>query len=174
MLRALLGASSVEEGACILGSVDRALSANYLLADKSGKAVNFETIAGGAAEIHATQPEAGLIAHANHFCAPAFRPIDAFVQSSPHSLTRLDDISHELRESIPLSVERTQRVLRSHRHDPNGVCSHPDPAAHPMYARTTVASFVADLTATEFWFTDGPPCAVAYEAYRLPEKATQA
>jgi isopenicillin-N N-acyltransferase-like protein len=174
LLRALLGASSVEEGACILGSVDRALSANYLLADKSGKAVNFETIAGGAAEIHATQPEAGLIAHANHFCAPAFRPIDAFVQSSPHSLTRLDDISHELRESIPLSVERTQRVLRSHRHDPNGVCSHPDPAAHPMYARTTVASFVADLTATEFWFTDGPPCAVAYEAYRLPEKATQA
>jgi isopenicillin-N N-acyltransferase-like protein len=170
MLRALLGASSVEEGATILGAVDRALSANYLLADKSGKAVNFETIAGGAAEIHATKPQDGLIAHANHFCSPAFRPIDAFVRNSPHSLTRLDDIWHELRELSPLSIERTQRVLRSHRHAPNGVCSHPDPAAHPMYARTTVASFVADLTAGECWFTDGPPCSAHYEAYRLAAK----
>ncbi len=167
MLRALLGATSVDEAAKVLGSVERALSANYLVADKSGNAVNFETIAGGARDIHATRPEHGLIAHANHFCAQAFRPIDAFVRNSPHSLTRLEDIWHELHESNPLTVQRAQRVLRSHRHEPNGVCSHPDPAAHPAFARTTVASFVADLTAGECWFTDGPPCTARYETYRL-------
>ena len=88
MLRALLGASSVDEGARILGSVDRALSANYLLADRSGKAVNFETIAGGAAEIHATRPEAGLIAHANHFLrarVPTHRRVRAQQPAQPHA-----------------------------------------------------------------------------------------
>jgi isopenicillin-N N-acyltransferase-like protein len=173
MLRALLDATSVDEAAAILGSVERALSANYLVADKSGRAVNFETIAGGVEDIHATAPQDGLIAHANHFCAPAFRPIDAFVRNSPHSLTRLEDMWHGLREQTPLTVGRLQEVLRSHRHEPNGVCSHPDLTAHPIYARTTVASFVADLTVGECWFTDGPPCTARYEAYRLPTLVAQ-
>ena len=43
------------------------------------------------------------------------------------------------------SVERLQALLRSHRHAPNGICSHPDPQALPMYARCTVASFIADV-----------------------------
>ena len=167
MLRALLDATSVDDAGAILGSVERALSANYLVADRSGRAMNFETIAGGAAEIHETRPHDGLLAHANHFCAPAFRPIDAFVRNSPHSLTRLDDLWHGLREHAPLGVDALQQVLRSHRHEPNGVCSHPDPAAHPLYARTTVASYVADVTAGECWFTDGPPCGARYEAFKL-------
>src|SRR5690348_2164818 len=49
MLRALLEAGSVEDAGRILGSVERALSANYLVADRAGEAVNFETIAGGKA-----------------------------------------------------------------------------------------------------------------------------
>lgn len=168
MLRALLESTCVEEATAVLKSTERALSANYLVADKSGKAINFETIAGGANDMHATHPEDGLVAHTNHFCAPAFRPIDAFVGKSPHSLARLDDIWHELRAAGPINAERARQALRSHRHEPNGVCSHPDPAAHPMYARTTVASFIADLTTGDCWFTDGPPCSTTYEAYRLP------
>jgi len=167
MLRALLDTRSVDEATALLSSVDRALSANYLIADRFGKAVNFETTAGGAGDIHAIHPQQGLIAHANHFCAPAFQPLDVFVRNSPHSLTRLEDIWHELREARLLTVDRAKQVLRSHRHEPNGVCSHPDSTAHPMYARTTVASFIADLTAGEFWFTDGPPCMATYESFRL-------
>jgi len=49
-----------------------------------------------------------------------------------------------------------KQILRDHEHAPNGVCGHPDPKAHPLYARTTVASVVADLTAGEVWMTDGP------------------
>jgi len=173
MLRALLDCASVGEAARTLGSVQRALSANYLVADRSGEAVNFETIAGGSGEIHATRPQAGLLAHSNHFLCPAFAAIDAYVARSPHSLTRLADMWRGLRSNGKLSVQEMQRVLRSHDHAPNGVCSHPDPEAHPIYARTTVASMVADLTAGLFWFTDGPPCASAYEAYRFPVHAIQ-
>lgn len=173
MLRALLDADSVETAQRILGSVERALSANYLIADKSGRAMNFETIAGGQTEIYATAPEDGLIAHSNHFLAPAFRPIDAFIANSPHSVTRLADLRDELSEAGRPTVARLQAALRSHRHAPNGVCSHPDPAAHPLYARTTVASFVADLTADTFWFTDGPPCVGDYVRHTLRSEVAQ-
>ena len=172
MLRALLDAETVDDASCILGSAERALSANYLVADKRGHAVNFETIAGGRTEIRATPPHAGVIAHSNHFLAPEFAAIDAYVGNSPHSLTRLADMRHGLHDKNR-TVDRMQAVLRRHDHAPNGICSHPDPAAHPLYARTTVASFVADLTAGEFWFTDGPPCASAYEPYRFPTAVTQ-
>lgn len=173
MLRALLDARSVDEAARILGSAERALSANYLVADRSGRAMNFETIAGGRAEIHATRPTNGLIAHSNHFLAPAFTAIDAYVANSPHSLTRLADMRCGLEDEEALGVPRLQEILRGHRHAPNGVCGHPDPAAHPLYARTTVASFIADVTAGEFWFTDGPPCASAYERYTFEAPATR-
>jgi isopenicillin-N N-acyltransferase-like protein len=174
MLRALLDAESVDDAGRILGSVERALSANYLVADKSGRATNFETIAGGQQEIHATRPQDGLIAHSNHFLAPAFAPIDAYVANSPHSLTRLADIRQGLDDGDALTVMRLQEILRGHRHAPNGVCGHPDPAAHPLYARTTVASFIADLTAGEFWFTDGPPCGSAYDSYAFRTRVAQA
>jgi isopenicillin-N N-acyltransferase-like protein len=171
MLRALLEADSVDAAQRILGSAERALSANYLIADRSGRAMNFETIAGGQSEIHATAPEDGVITHSNHFLAPEFRPIDAFIANSPHSVTRLADIRDALSQGRP-TVARLQAALRSHRHAPNGVCSHPDPAAHPLYARTTVASFIADLTARTFWFTDGPPCASDYAPYTLRTQVT--
>jgi len=167
MLRALLDCESVGEASRTLGSVERALSANYLLADKSGAAMNCETIAGGAREIHSTRPERGTLAHANHFLHPDFAAIDAFVAKSPHSVTRLAEMRRGLVASEPISVSRMQDVLRDHEHAPNGICSHPDPAADPLYARTTVASFIADVTAGEFWFTDGPPCESAYQPYRF-------
>lgn len=168
MLRALLDAASVTEAARTLGSVQRALSANYLLADRSGEAMNFETTAGGKAQIRPTRPQDGLLAHANHFLDPQFAAIDAYVANSPHSITRLEDIRRGLGGGVRPDVLRLQDVLRSHDHAPNGVCSHPDPAAHPLYARTTVASVLMDLTAGELWFTDGPPCAAAYETHRFP------
>ena len=173
MLRALLDAESVDDAQRVLGSVERALSANYLVADRLGHAINFETTAGGKSEIHATCPQNGLLAHANHFLAPAFTAIDAYVANSPHSLTRLSDMWDGLTHSERLTAPRMQTVLRSHRHAPNGICGHPDPAAHPVYARTTVASFIADVTTGEFWFTDGPPCASDYQAYRFRTPVAQ-
>ena len=173
MLRSLLDAQSVDDASRVLGSAQRALSANYLVADKSGRAMNFETIAGGKAQIHATGPLNAFITHANHFLAPQFAPIDAYVSKSPHSLTRLAEMRRGLQGSERSSVKRLQEILRGHEHAPNGICSHPDPAAHPLYARTTVASIVMDLTAGELWFTDGPPCASAYEAYRFPTQVAQ-
>ena len=168
MLRALFDAASMDEARSLLHAPKRALSANYLLAHASGEAANFETIAGGPGEVRTTLPHAGLLAHSNHFLAEEFASIDAYVANSPHSVTRLADMWTGLRSHAQRTVSQMQRILRSHEHAPNGVCSHPDPAAHPLYARCTVASVITDLTAGEMLFTDGPPCTAAYEAYSLP------
>ena len=134
--------------------------------------MNFETIAGGKAEVRATRPQAGLLAHSNHFLAEDFAAIDAYVGKSPHSTTRIDAMWRGMKRDSP-SIARLQEVLRGHEHAPNGICSHPDPAAHPLYARTTVASVIMDLTASEFWFTDGPPCEDTYAMYSLPAQVAQ-
>ena len=168
MLRVLLDAASVDEAARLLASAERAISANYLVADRSGAAANFETTSGGADAVRTTRPEQGLLAHANHFLAPEFVAGDRYVANSPHSLTRLDAMRAGLAGGGALSVERLQEILRDHRHAPNGICSHPDPAAHPLYARTTVASVIADLTSGEAWMTAGPPCGESYVRYTLP------
>jgi isopenicillin-N N-acyltransferase-like protein len=166
MLRALLDAGSVAEASRILHSAHRALSANYLLADRTGDAANFETTAGGADTVRVTRPERGLLAHANHFLDADFAPIDRYVKASPHSLVRLESMRGGLAQDR-VSVERLQALLRDHRYAPNGICSHPDPAAHPMFARATIASIIMDLTTGDTWLTEGPPCESEYQRYAL-------
>ena len=61
MLRALLDAESVEEAQRVLSSVERALS-RTISSRTSLASMNFDTIAGGAAQIVATRPHAGLLA----------------------------------------------------------------------------------------------------------------
>ena len=166
MLRALLDAETLDEAHRTLLGPERALSANYLVAHRSGEAANFETMGGGAGNVRISVPEQGWLAHANHFVDPAFSPTDSYVAQSPHSRTRLESMRSGL-AGARVTLDRLRATLRSHDNAPNGVCSHPDPAAHPMSARTTVASVIADLTAGDAWIADGPPCEAEYEHYSL-------
>jgi hypothetical protein len=67
---------------------------------------------------------------------------------------------------VSASHER-RRKGSEHDNAPNGVCSHPDDEAHPMDARATSASVIADLTLAEVWMTAGPPCRNEYDRYAL-------
>jgi isopenicillin-N N-acyltransferase-like protein len=166
MLRALLDAPSLAEAARLLKACERALSANYLIAHRSGAAVNFETSSGDARNVRAMLPDRGLLAHANHFLDPEFAPLDVYLGLGPHSLVRLDVMNRELRRGKQ-SIQGLQEILRSHDGAPNGICGHPGTGIHPLSARTTAVSVVADLTAGEIWVSNGPPCVHAYRRYSL-------
>jgi isopenicillin-N N-acyltransferase-like protein len=166
MLRALLDAETIVDARRTLLAPERALSANYLIAHRSGEAANFETTGGGSASVRITAPEHGWLAHANHFVDPAFATSDSYIRQSPHSYTRLESMRAGL-TGRGITLERLRETLRSHHSPPNGICSHPDPGAHPMSARTTVASVIADLTAGDAWIAEGPPCSTEYERYPL-------
>jgi isopenicillin-N N-acyltransferase-like protein len=168
MLRALLDAESMADATSTLFGAERALSANYLVAHKSGTAANFETTAGDSGNIRTAMPERGLLAHANHFIADDFAALDFYVGQHPHSLSRLAAMRRGLREARPRpSVARLKEILRDHDGAPNGICSHPDPQAHPLKGRATIASVIADLTQGEVWLTAGPPCASEYQKYSI-------
>jgi hypothetical protein len=133
MLRALLDASLVATAQRILGLVERALAANYLVADRSGDAVNFETIAGGAAEIHVIVPQNGLIAHANRFCARAFRP-DSHANPMHARTTAASFVTDVLRSPLPApgrGLHALPAVPRAFEHVPREMpLRAPRPAVH--------------------------------------------
>ena len=160
ILRRLLDMRTFAEARHLLETTERALSANYLVGHRDGQVANFEGAAGGRATLRITEPKNGVLAHSNHFLDPALAEADSYVRQHPHSITRLADLRKSL--ATARSMDALKTALKNHDHAPNGVCSHPDPGANPLNARTTVASMVADPTAGEMWIADGPPCSHEY------------
>lgn len=165
ILRRLLDMETFADARSLLESTERALSANYLIGHRDGQVGNFECAGGGRATMRFTEPQDGVIAHANHFLDRHLAATDSYVRQHPHSLTRCADLRKSLETAR--TVEALKAALRNHDHAPNGVCSHPDPEANPLNARTTVASMVADLTAGDVWIADGPPCSNDYRLVAL-------
>jgi len=168
LLRSLLDAETANDAARTLTLAPRSFSGNYLVADRSGVAFNAETIAGDAAGVAISMPDAGVLAHSNHFLRPDLARDDARVAQNPHSLFRLDSLERALRREAPaITVEGIQKALRAHKGHPDGVCSHPDPRYPELEQRATLASMIADLDAGELWIAPGPPCANDYECHDL-------
>jgi isopenicillin-N N-acyltransferase like protein len=166
VLRALLDAENIAAATRAVYTVQRAFSANYVLAHSDGLAVNLETTSGNAAGVQSTLPQDGILAHANHFLAPAFAPYDARVAQHPHSLFRLDAMRRGLRAGGgEVTLEQVRATLRSHRNEPDGICSHPNLQSNPLERRTTVISVIADLDAGQLWLTAGPPCSEEYRQF---------
>jgi isopenicillin-N N-acyltransferase-like protein len=88
------------------------------------------------------------------------------VAQHPHTLFRLDAMQRGLRGSGgSVTLEQVRDTLRSHRNEPDAICSHPDLASNPLERRTTVVSVIADLDAGELWLTPGPPCDDEYRHF---------
>lgn len=160
VLRALLDRTSVQEAEALLAALDRASSANYLLADAGGSAVDVES-APGTGQLYAHRADAGVLTHTNHFldarCTTDLAA--AVVPSSPGRLASLDGA---LRSSRSVSVGDVRRALTDHAGHPTGVCSHPDPAVDAPEQEATIASLVLVPETGEMWLADGNPCSTPY------------
>ncbi len=159
VLRALLDRTSVEDGERLLGELDRASSANYLLADAAGGAVDVEGAPGRVAYRH--EPSAGVLVHTNHFTDAACAT-DLAASVVPSSTGRLAALDAGVRAAATVSVEDVQRALADHAGHPLGVCSHPDPAVAGPEQEATIASVVMIPGSRRMWLADGNPCAVPY------------
>jgi isopenicillin-N N-acyltransferase-like protein len=159
-LRALLDARSVPEALERLGSMERSSSANYLLADASGRAVDVEAAPGDGARLYRIEPEDGLLAHTNHFCTEATRALDAgaeVVPSSPLRLQRVRDLV-----GAPAGSAEIRAALADHENFPAAVCCHPDPDLDEAERDITALSIVMDLDARRVELADGNPCETPY------------
>ena len=159
LLRAVLDCVTVTEALEVLQAGPRSSSANYLIAQASGVALNIEAAPGDFTRLYPLFPEDGVLRHTNHFLAD-IHPTDLALWAMPSSVVRLQ----RLRAArTARTLDEFGAVLADHADYPHSICAHPDPAAHPCEQGATIASVLMDLTARRVWLAAGNPCQASYE-----------
>ncbi len=163
LMRAMLEQTSIEAAERLLARWPRSSSRNYLLADRSGRAVDFECLV---TTYRALDPEDGVLAHANNFCDPEFAQRDRF-EDLPDSAARCSRMYDLLRGvPKPLTVEAVKGLLADHANYPASVCRHPSGKPEKLPIKTN-ASFIAEPAKGLFHITPGNPCTGHWVTYAL-------
>jgi isopenicillin-N N-acyltransferase like protein len=174
LLRAILDCATVTEALEVLQAGPRSSSANYLIAHASGAALNVEAAPGDFTRLYPLFPEHGVLLHTNHFLAPGLHPVDVSLWAMPSSAVRLQRLRAGTGQPGPLTLDRFRALLADHADYPHSICSHPDPADHPLEQGATIASLLMDPAAGRLWLAAGQPCQVPYEPLELTWPGTAA
>jgi isopenicillin-N N-acyltransferase like protein len=135
-------------------------SGGYVLADRRGRVVALEIVP-QPGDTRVLADEDGIVVHTNHFLHPDLVPRERLLEQIPDSPKRLEDLrSVVLANPGRLDAAFMQRALARHTDGPAGICRH-----EPQMS--TVASFVADVTAGELHVCRGNPCTGSYSTYRF-------
>jgi isopenicillin-N N-acyltransferase-like protein len=161
----ILRQADLAGAAAVVTDARRACSANFVLAQRPDRVVDIEAAPDTTCSFGA---EGGALAHTNHFLEPTHLGVDEpHSERRPHSYTRLARMRALLAARQPLSVADLQACLRDHDNYPDSICRHVHPEDPPEEACVTVVSAVMDLDERTLSVAEGPPCAHAYEVYRL-------
>ena len=169
LLRAILDSESVPDALSALARDRRSSSANYLIADEDGLAIDVEAAPGDYSGLYVDYPQHGLLWHANHFTNPRFSGHDVAPFAMPDSPFRLQRIRQLTEHSPKLDRETLQGVLADHAAFPFGICSHPDPRIAESQQWETLAATLMDVSARKMWLAPGNPCTTAFELLDLSE-----
>ena len=170
LLRSILDAETISDALVTILRAERSSSANFLLVDEDGVALDVEAAPGDFSRAFLVYPERGLLLHTNHFLSPRFDGRDVSLWAMPDSpfrLARLREIVAEREE--PLDVEALAGVLADHATHPLGVCCHPDPRLAEVEQAATVASVIMEPAARRMWVADGNPCTAEWEELDLSD-----
>jgi isopenicillin-N N-acyltransferase like protein len=160
LLRAVLDCTTITDALEVLQAGPRSSSANYLIAQAGGAALNIEAAPGDFTRLYPVYPEDGVLRHTNHFLAPRIGPADLALWAMPSSVVRLQRLRAA---AAARTLDDFRVVLADHADYPHSICAHPDPAAHPCEQGATIASVLMDLTARRIWLAAGNPCQVPFE-----------
>jgi isopenicillin-N N-acyltransferase-like protein len=165
ILRAILDAPTIADALAAIDRKPRACSANYLVCDDRGSAIDVEAGPGDASRVRRVAPDEGILVHTNHFLSPLpeARDISSVAMPSTDSHFR----HGRLRDSIArlhgsVSPQVLERLLGDHANHPFSVCCHPSTTMGPHERVATVASVIMDLDARRMWLADGHPCTEPY------------
>jgi len=168
LLRKLLDAPSITDAVSDVITADKALSANYLLGQVDGLAIDLEVVPGGPGSVRVLMPERGLLAHTNHYVSPEFVKSGNWLAMNPGTFFRLHCMGSDLeREAPDITVESLRKALSDHRNFPQGVCAHGDRRRSEYERYATIASVIYDLDAREIHLAAGLPCQASYQTYRF-------
>jgi isopenicillin-N N-acyltransferase like protein len=160
LLRAILDCTTVTEALMVLQAGTRSSSANYLIAHASGAALDVEAAPGDFTRLYPRFPDHGLLLHTNHFLSPHLHPVDVSLWAMPSSAVRLQRL--RAGAQAPATLDDFRALLADHADYPHSICSHPDPADHPLEQGATIASVLMDTGARRVWLAAGNPCQAPY------------
>jgi isopenicillin-N N-acyltransferase-like protein len=170
VLRSILNSASFEEATRVVYEAPRASSANYLIATRSGEAIDLEAAPGGTDHVFAIEPHEGILGHANCFMASTVTVGDRTERLKPLARTRQRTIEQHLHERQGrITVQGLQQVLSDHTYHPNALCRHPIEELPAMDRSATVASVIMDLDTATLWVADGQPCSHPYREFQTHE-----
>jgi isopenicillin-N N-acyltransferase like protein len=159
LLRAVLDCTTVTDALEVLQAGPRSSSANYLIAQAGGAALDIEAAPGDFTRLYPVYPEDGVLRHTNHFLGD-IQPTDLSLWAMPSSVVRLQRLRAA---ATARTLDDFGVLLADHADYPHSICAHPDPAAHPCEQGATIASVLMDLTARRIWLAAGNPCQVPFE-----------
>jgi isopenicillin-N N-acyltransferase-like protein len=160
-LRALLDAENLPAALASLQRARRSSSANYMIAQVGGMAVDVEAMPGDYSQLRLVEPRRGLLAHTNNFTTGAVHDVGVWwIPDSPFRLMRAWDLLD--RREGAVSVATLQGVFADHANHPVGICAHADPRERPSEQGETTASLIMDLDERVLWLADGTPCTAPY------------
>src|SRR5579862_9925803 len=167
LLRAILDCTTVTQALEVLQAGPRSSSANYLIAHASGAALDVEAAPGDFTRLYPLYPDQGVLLHTNHFLAPGLAPVDVSLWAMPSSAVRLQRLRAGTGSHGTHTLDEFRALLADHADYPHSICSHPDPADHPLEQGATIASLLMDPNAGRLWLAPGNPCEVAHQLLEL-------
>lgn len=162
VLRAILEAETTQDALAAIQAPVRSSSANYLVADRSGSALDIEAAPGDASRLSVLRPEDGILVHTNHFRSELLAGEDVTLRLAPYSPARLERLHEALSSARPVSVMALTRILGEHADPTSAICSHSDPDQDPLERTATVASVVMDLDDRAIRLAEGYPCTAPF------------
>jgi hypothetical protein len=141
--------ATVDEGLALIQRVPHAQSRNFLLADRSGRAVVAEATID---RVEVREPQDGLLVITNHVASPALAAREAFVP--PDSHPRYNRVRELLGGGEPVDVEMVRATLRDHE---GFICAH-----WPDGTGGTLWSVVGHPDERQFELAEGHPCDAPY------------
>lgn len=162
LTRLALAHGSIAEALATLEGVPRASSRNLMMVDTSDTAKDLETTPLHAA---ALEPEDGLLAHSNHYLAPALAGEE---RAEPirleNSRTRLERIRLLLdRRRGELDARAVAELFRDRADFPHALCVRP--GDREGIDTITFASVIAEPSKGRIWVSSGPPCESDYRCF---------
>ena len=162
--RKILNSTSMSEVFEFLESIKRAGSANYLIGQKQGEAIDVETAPDQLGYLYPTD---GILTHTNHFLS--LKVDDVGRRRFPDSIVRYFRSQHLLRQRDQIDSEYLQTMLRDHFNHPNSICAHSNQSKPAEEREQTNASFIMDLTDQAVLISKGPPCESQYERLQMKQ-----
>ena len=158
VVRAILGSRTLSEAMthCLLPQ--RASSYNNVLADASGEVYSME---GSATDLEAIYIEKDVMAHANHYIAPAMRRFELDRSTTANSIIRYNRAEYLLRENYgKLTPDLFRKLLADHAGYPTSICKH-------GLESFTVFSIIIQVETLKAWIGRGFACETEYVEYQL-------